>query len=85
MKRSCHPVPGGVSRTKVADRDPAPWPSQSDPDRSAEQLATHFGLGYLSAEGFEKLAMLIAWVVDRERKRTQAPEELKSVPNWRVG
>lgn len=28
----------------------------------AERIANRFGLGYLSREGFEKLARLIAWV-----------------------
>lgn len=51
----------------------------------AERLSIPFGLTYLSREGYEKLAALLAWVIDREVKRQQAPEHLRGVAGWRVG
>lgn len=51
----------------------------------AERLAIPFGLTYLSREGYEKLALLLQWVIDREVKRLQAPEHLRGVAGWRVG
>ena len=39
---------------------------------AAERLARVFGLTYLSAEGYEKLACLIAWV--RADKPLPSPE-----------
>jgi hypothetical protein len=40
---------------------------------AAEKLAREFGLTYLSPEGFEKLARLIAWV--RADKPLPQPEQ----------
>ena len=51
----------------------------------AERLAIPFGLTYLSSEGYEKLALLLAWIIDRERKRQEVPESLRDVAGWRVG
>ena len=51
----------------------------------AERLAIPFGLTYLSAEGYAKLAALLVWIIDRERKRREAPESLRDVVGWRVG
>ena len=51
----------------------------------AERLAISFGLTYLSREGYEKLALLLQWVIDRERNRQHAPEHLRGVAGWRVG
>lgn len=49
-------------RHGVAAMAPAPWPEQALEVRDAEAVAAHFGLDYLSRDGFEKLARLIAWV-----------------------
>ena len=51
----------------------------------AERLAIPFGLTYLSREGYEKLALLLQWVIDREVKRLQAPEHLRGVAGWMFG
>ena len=51
----------------------------------AELLAIPFGLTYLSREGYEKLALLLQWVIDLEVKRLHAPEHLRGVAGWRVG
>lgn len=51
----------------------------------AERLAIPFGLTYLSREGYEKLAALLTWVIDMERKRQQSPEHLRGVAGWRAG
>ena len=51
----------------------------------AERLAIPFGLTYLSAEGYTKLAALLVWIIDRERKRREVPESLRDVAGWRVG
>ena len=51
----------------------------------AERLAIPFGLTYLSREGYEKLAALLAWVIAREVKRQQSPEHLRGVAGWMVG
>lgn len=53
--------------------------------QEAERLAIPFGLTYLSREGYEKLALLLQWVIDREVKRLQAPEHLRVVAGWREG
>lgn len=62
VRRPSNPIPGAERRTRIYDREAAPWPELSDLERSAEKLAVHFGLGYLSAEGIAKLAGLLAWV-----------------------
>jgi hypothetical protein len=62
-------------------------PAQID---EAEQLGRMFGLTYLSAEGYEKLAWLIADVRDEREVASRAPvlepfgiaEEFSG---WRVG
>ena len=51
----------------------------------AERLAIPFGLTYLSREGYEKLAALLAYVIRLERNRKDAPEHLRDVAGWRVG
>ena len=51
----------------------------------AERLAIPFGLTYLSAEGYAKLAALLVWIIDRERKRREAPESLRDVAGWMEG
>jgi len=51
----------------------------------AERLAIPFGLTYLSREGYEKLALLLAHVIRLERNRKDAPEHLRGVAGWRVG
>ena len=51
----------------------------------AERLAIPFGLTYLSREGYEKLAALLAWIIRLERNRKEAPEHLRDVAGWRVG
>lgn len=51
----------------------------------AERLAIPFGLTYLSREGYEKLALLLAHVIRLERNRKEAPEHLRVVAGWRVG
>ena len=51
----------------------------------AERLAIPFGLTYLSREGYEKLALLLAYVIRLERNRKEAPESLRDVAGWRVG
>jgi len=51
----------------------------------AERLAIPFGLTYLSSEGYEKLAALLAYVIRLERNRKDAPEHLRDVAGWRVG
>jgi len=51
----------------------------------AERLAIPFGLTYLSREGYAKLAALLAWIIDRERKRREAPESLRDVAGWMEG
>jgi len=51
----------------------------------AERLAIPFGLTYLSSEGYEKLALLLAWIIRLERNRKEAPESLRDVAGWRVG
>ena len=50
----------------------------------AERLAIPFGLTYLSSEGYEKLARLLAWIIRLERNRKEAPEHLRDVMGWRV-
>lgn len=60
-------------------------PTQAQIDE-AERLGRMFGLTYLSVEGYEKLAWLIADVRDacevKEAKRMEIPEDVKG---WRVG
>lgn len=51
----------------------------------AERLAIPFGLTYLSREGYEKLALLLAYVIRLEINRKEAPEHLRGVAGWRVG
>ena len=51
----------------------------------AERLAIPFGLTYLSREGYEKLAALLAWIIRLERNRKDAPDHLRDVAGWRVG
>lgn len=45
--------------------------------RAAERLARFFGLTYLSAEGYEKLASLLAWV----RPARMEPPEVRPDPD----
>lgn len=54
--------PNGPRRQRGDEREAGPWPEQTRQQRDAEALAMYFGLGYLSAEGVAKLAMLLAWV-----------------------
>jgi len=52
----------------------------------AERIASRFGLAYLSREGFEKLARLIAWVRSgRPLPPVEQPPDLIKPPPERVG
>lgn len=52
----------------------------------AERIANRFGLGYLSREGFEKLAQLIAWVrADWSPPPVERDPELIKPPPARFG
>lgn len=52
----------------------------------AERIANRFGLAYLSREGFEKLARLIAWVRSgRPLPPAEHPSDLIKPPPERVG
>ena len=51
----------------------------------AERLAIPFGLTYLSREGYEKLALLLQWLIEREARRRDAPEHLREVMGWLEG
>jgi hypothetical protein len=60
-------------------------PAQID---EAEQLGRMFGLTYLSAEGYEKLAWLIADVRDAREVASRTPEPFEiaeEFSGWRVG
>lgn len=48
----------------------------------AERLAIPFGLTYLSREGYEKLALLLQWLIEREARRRDAPEAMRDVVGW---
>lgn len=48
----------------------------------AERIAIRFGLAYLSREGFEKLARLIAWV---RSQQPEHPDIIKPSSPERVG
>ena len=52
----------------------------------AERIANRFGLAYLSREGFEKLARLIAWVRSgRALPPVEHPPDIIKPPPERVG
>lgn len=51
----------------------------------AERLAIPFGLTYLSREGYAKLALLLQWLIEREARRRDAPEEMRDVVGWLEG
>lgn len=59
--------PNGPRRRRVDEREAAPWPQQTGQQRDAEALAIQFGLGYLSTEGYAKLAELLAHVIEQAR------------------
>ncbi len=52
----------------------------------AERIANRFGLGYLSREGFEKLARLIAWArAGRSLPQAENPPDIVKSPPARFG
>lgn len=52
----------------------------------AERIANRFGLAYLSREGFEKLARLIAWVRSgRSLPQAENQPDIIKPPPERVG
>lgn len=52
----------------------------------AERIANRFGLAYLSREGYEKLARLIAWVRSgRSLPQAENPLDIIKPPPERVG
>lgn len=53
---------------------------------AAEKLAREFGLTYLSAEGYEKLARLIAWARSgRSLPQAENPPDIVKPEPERVG
>lgn len=54
---------------------------------AAEKLARAFGLTYLSAEGYEKLARLLAWVMQKRwtPPPVEHPPDIIKPPPERVG
>ena len=52
----------------------------------AERVAIRFGLAYLSREGFEKLARLIAWVrAPQPPPPVEYPQDIIKAPPERFG
>ena len=79
-------TPKSARRRGVAAMAPAAWPEQALDVRDAEAVAAHFGLVYLSREGFEKLARLIAWVRSGAAlPPVEHPTDIVKPPPERVG
>lgn len=51
----------------------------------AEQFAIPFGLTYLSRDGYAKLALLLAWLIERERRLYEASGGAQGAAGWREG
>ena len=78
----------GPRRQRVDERMAAPWPEQTRQQRDAEALAVHFGLGYLSSEGFAKLAQLLVWVDPLRWSPPESPSppaDIVTQPLERIG